>query len=130
MPLFVEMLDPEHAGLLQKNIKDFISPGGVTMTDKDYGAADPDLTYPLVSAPYIYFLVKGLIDQDFMEDAADIGENWLNVVQKVYNKTGEMWQWYNVNDKNNLTPKEIDNLPVLGATAGAYIALLDALGLD
>ena len=64
-----------------------------------------------------------------MEDAADIGENWLAMVQRDYKKTGEMWEWYNVTDKSSNTAKQVENLPVLGSTAGAYIALIDALGL-
>ena len=130
MPLFVEMLEGNDAALVQKHIKDFIAPGGVTMTDKDYGKDEIDSTYPLVTAPYIYFLVKGLIDHDFMEDAADIGENWLAVVQSNYKKTGEMWEWYNVTNKSTSSSKKTENLPILGSTAGAYIALLDALGLS
>ncbi len=130
MPLFVEMLDGEQAGILQKNIKDFLAPGGVTMTDKDYGGDDIESSYPLVTAPYIYFLVKGLIDHDYMEDAADIGENWLAMVQKIYKKTGEMWEWYNVKEQSAESPKGVENAPILGWTAGAYVALLDALGLD
>jgi alpha,alpha-trehalase len=129
MPLFVEMLDEKHAELLQKNLKEFIAPGGVRMTDKNYETDDTESLYPLVTAPHVYFLVKGLIDHDFMEDAADIGENWLAMVQRDYKKTGEMWEWYNVSDKSSNTAKQVENLSVLGSTAGAYIALIDALGL-
>jgi len=130
MPLFVEMLEPDQAAELQKHIKEFIAPGGVMMTSKDYSSKEIDSAYPLITAPYVYFLVKGLIDHDFMEDAADIGENWLAMVQENYEKTGEMWEWYNVQEKSVKSKNGIENAPVLGSTAGAYIALIDALGLE
>ena len=64
-----------------------------------------------------------------MEDAADLGTNWLSMVYDIYEQTGEMWEWYNVQDKSVTSPTGFENSPVLGWTAGTYIALLDTLGL-
>ncbi|RPH98441.1 MAG: hypothetical protein EHM72_12805 [Calditrichaeota bacterium] len=130
MPLFVEMTDDQHAVNMQLHIKDFLAPGGAAFTIRDHGDQISVWNYPLVCAPFIYFTVKGLIDYEFMEDAADIGENWLHMVYSIYQQTGNMWEWYNVMDKNISTRAAIANSATLGATAGAYIALVDTLGLE
>ena len=129
MPLFVEMIDKSRAKVLTEQLKNFTGPGGLSYTDKDYGSKIPALKYPLTTAPCIYFIIKGLCDYEFMEDAADIGTNWLDMVFQVHKKTGEMWEWYNIKDKSVKTSDGIPNTPVWGWTAGTFIALIDALGL-
>lgn len=130
MPLFVEMLDADEAGLMQKHLSSFAAPGGITITDKEYGNGQGSWSYPLLCAPYLYFVIKGLSDYEYMEDAADIGSNWLQMVLDIYEKTGEMWEWYNVKEKSTKSPHDVPNMPILGWTAGTYIALIDTLGLE
>ncbi len=128
MPLFVELVDDDRAAMLQSKLKDFTASGGLTITDKEYETG-VGWSYPLLCAPFLYFVIKGLSDYEYMEDAADIGTNWLMMVYDIYEKTGEMWEWYNVLDKNIKSPHGLENTPILGWTAGTYIALLDTLGL-
>lgn len=129
MPLFVELVDEQQADILQSHLKDFIAPGGITITDKDYSIKGVSWSYPLLCAPFLYFVIKGLSDYDYMEDAADIGTNWLSMVFDIYQKTGDMWEWYNVKEKSITAPSGAVNSPIMGWTAGTYIALLDTLGL-
>jgi alpha,alpha-trehalase len=129
MPLFVKVADSTHAADLQQQLAAFAAPGGLTLTDKDYAELADNISRPMLCAPYLYFVVKGLIDYEFMEDAADIGANWLTMVYNVYKRTGEMWQHYNVMEKNTSLP-ERHNFAILGWTAGAYITLVEALGLE
>jgi len=130
MPLFVKMVDAERAAQLQQQVASFTAPGGVSITDKAYADTESPWDHPLICAPYVYFLTKALADHDFMEDAADIGMNWLQMVFDTYEKTGEMWSWYNVKKKTNQSTKKVRNSPILGWTAGTYIALVDTLGLE
>ena len=129
MPLFVEMIDKSRAKILTEQLKNFVGPGGLSYTDKDYSSTIPGLKYPIITAPCIYFIIKGLCDYEFMEDAADIGTNWLDMVFQIHKKTGEMWEWYNIKDKSIKTADGFPNTPVWGWTAGTFIALIDALGL-
>lgn len=129
MPLFVEMVDKARAKKMLEHLKSFVGPGGLAFTDKDYGDELPGLGYPLTTGPCIYFIIKGMCDYEFMEDAADIGSNWLEMVMNLYQETGELWEWYNIRDKTVKTDKNITNTPVWGWTAGTIVALIDALGL-
>jgi alpha,alpha-trehalase len=130
LPMFVEIADSERAAQLQQQLASFVAPGGLTLIDQDYVELAGIISRPLLCAPFLYFVVKGLIDYEFMEDAADIGANWLTMVYNVYKRTGEMWQWYNVLEKNTSSPDGSRNHAILGWTAGAYITLVEALGLE
>jgi len=130
VPLFAKMVDNERAKQVQQSLGDFMAPGGLTITDKAYDGSPSPWNYPYVCAPYIYFTTKGLSDHDFMEDAADIGTNWLDMVFDIYEQTGELWEWYNVKEKTHISNEGIQNTPIMGWTAGTFIALLDTLGLE
>ena len=130
MPLFVKMADEKHAEKLQSHIRDFMVAGGVTLTDQAYTEEQVTRAYPLLCAPFVYFLCKGLSDYEFMEDAADIGSNWLKMVFKIYKKTDQLWEWYNTKDQSITSPNDVKNSPVLGWTLGVYTALLDTLGIE
>ncbi|MDZ7725872.1 MAG: trehalase family glycosidase [candidate division KSB1 bacterium] len=130
MPLFTKMIDQDRAKALFTNLKHFWAPGGLTITDQPYSESVSPWNYPLTCAPYIYFVVKGLSDYEFMEDAADIGTNWLNMVYDIYKNTGEMWEWYDVKNKRHQYTKDVENTPVMGWTAGTFITLLDTLGIE
>ena len=129
MPLFAEMINSDRAGVLVNQIGQFLGDGGICVAAKENNH-NGSWHFPLSYAPYTYFTVKGLCDYEFMEDAADIGSNWLSMVYDIYEKTGEMWEWYNVDNKSEKLPNNIPNNPVLGGTAGTYIALLNTLGLE
>ena len=130
LPLFVELVDQERAESMQKQLKNFVASGGVVcMSPMDQKSALP-WSYPLSYAPYVYYLVKGLIDYEMVEDAADIGTNWLNMVREIHKTSGEFWEWYNAVDPSNKAADGTPNRPLLGWTAGVFIALTDALGLD
>lgn len=130
MPLFVEIVDETRAQRIASHLKDFTAPGGLTLTDQSYGKTNSLWNAPLIQAPFVYTTLKGLCDYDFMEDAADIGTNWLTMVQENYAATGELWSWYNASDRSVRHPDGIENSPLLALTAGVYAEMVDCLGLD
>lgn len=130
MPLFVEIVDEERARRMQNNLAAFVAPGGFVLTDQPYGKTRSLWAAPLIQAPLVYTTLKGLCDYDFMEDAADIGVNWLSMVQETYAATGELWTWYNAAERSHTHPEGVENLPLLSLTAGVYTAVVDCLGLD
>ncbi len=129
-PIFVEMVPQKRARLMQKQLKSFVQPGGLACMDKTYGSGPSPWNYPLCYAPLMYFTIKGLCDYEIMEDAADIGTNWLTMVAEIYQNTGEFWEWYDVAEKSVKASNSVPNRPIMGWTAGVFIALIDALGLE
>jgi neutral trehalase len=130
MPLFVEMVDETRAKQIHGHLKEFGAPGGCYLTDHPYDNLNSAWNHPLIQAPYVYTTVKGLCDYELMEDAADIGTSWLGMVQEVYEKTGETWAWYNAENRSHIHSGGIENVPLLGWTAGVYAELIECLGLD
>ena len=120
----------DRAQRILAHLPDFSASGGFTLTDKDYGCKESIWSTPLIQAPYVYTTLKGLCDYDFMEDAADIGTNWLTMVQENYAKTGELWAWYNAAERSTTHPDGVENEPMLSLTAGVYTEVIDCLGLD
>ena len=130
VPLFVKMVDEKRAKRIIEHLSCFSNPGGLSCTEELSGKPETPWTFPRCYAPYLYFTIKGLIDYDFMEDAADIGTNWLEMVLKIYKETGDFFEWYNVKDQSTSASKNISNPPIMGVTVGTYAALIDALGLN
>ncbi len=128
-PLFVELVDERRARRMVQNLKHFRAPGGLFITDTSYAANPTTWNHPLSYAPYVYMTIKGLCDYDLMEDAADIGMDWLNMVVDVYQQTGRFWEWYNAQERSHLCG-ELANRALIGTTAGVYIAIIELLGLD
>ncbi len=130
MPLFVEIVDDIRAKQMASHLQAFTAPGGFTLTDHENSKTHSLWSAPLIQAPCVYTTLKGLCDYDFMEDAADIGTNWLSMVQEIYAQTGELWAWYNAADRSTKHPDGVENTPMLSLTAGVYAEVVDCLGLD
>ncbi|MBN2355858.1 hypothetical protein JXO59_07080 [candidate division KSB1 bacterium] len=130
MPLFAEMVDEDRAERMHGHLHAFSADGGLMCTVPEQSKAKSVWSAPICQAPYLYTTLKGLCDYELMEDAADIGTSWLNMVVDIYEKTGELWSWYNVNDCSTTHPDSIENTPTLGWTAGVYIEIVETLGLD
>jgi alpha,alpha-trehalase len=129
VPIFVELVDERRARRMVQHLKYFRAPGGLYVTDQSYADAPAPWNHPLSYAPYVYMTIKGLCDYELMEDAADIGMDWLNMVVDVYNQTGQFWEWYNARERTH-TCDGLSNRALIGSTAGVYIAIIDLLGLD
>jgi alpha,alpha-trehalase len=128
IPLFTEMVEKPRAQLMMQQLKNYIAPGGLKSGNVENGsglAANSVIS----NSTYLYLILKGMCDYEFMEDAADIGENWLNMTIENYESTGELWNWYNVNDKSNKSTSGGANMASIGLTGGVFIALVDLLGL-
>ncbi len=121
LTLFTEIASEEQAAAMQKQLSLFAAPGGLLFVEPE---ACRDC--PSSAAPEIFFVIKGLIDYDFMEDAADIGLNWLKTVHDAFQQSGTLARRYNVLSRSADTAAPADK----GWTAGAYIALVEELGLD
>lgn len=130
LPLFVEMIDEKRARRMASHLKSFIQPGGLSNGEKSTGQFHSVWEYPYITPPYMYMIIKGLCDYEMMEDAADIGTNWINMVLNIYQETGYFWEWYNVADRTINSPHGLANYPNMGWSVGTFIALHNALGLD
>ncbi len=43
-----------------------------------------------------YIVIKGLLNYGYFEDALRIAKKYVNIIEKIYNETGYLWEKYNV----------------------------------
>ena len=96
-PLWVKMVTLSQAEKMRKNLKKFEQKGGLANTQKhnlfkefrqwDYPNGWPNLQW---------IVIKGLLNYKFEKDAERIAKKWLDMVKKVFLKTGRFWEKYDV----------------------------------
>jgi len=97
VPLWAGLADAEQAQRCANNLKYFEYPGGLVTTRRKYiRKGQRQWDYPIGWACLHWFVIKGLFDYGYREDAERIAEKWLNTCRKVFDKTGKFWEKYNV----------------------------------
>ena len=70
----------------------------------------------------------GLERYGYDEQAKDIGVNYINLVESVFDKTGALWEKYNLDTGTSDTINEYEMPEMLGWTAGTYLYFLRKYG--
>ncbi len=118
----------EQAKLMAKNLKRFEYAGGLATCENDSGMRDKQWNYPIGWAPLQWITVSGLRNYRFREDAQRITAKWLNTCAKVLEKTGKMWEKYNVvNAGIGMNDPRYGNMHGFGWTNGVFIALKEKM---
>lgn len=77
-----------------------------------------------------WIVIKGLMNYGYMEDARRIAKKWLDMNKKVFQKTGEFWEKYNV-VKCKIGENNADRYLTqsgFGWTNAVFIRLIEELG--
>ncbi len=69
-----------------------------------------------------FMAVKGLDNYGFTDDAQRIAKKYITTVENVFEKTGELWEKYNVVDGTIKVRAEYKMPTMMGWTAGTYMA--------
>lgn len=83
--------------------------------------------------PVQYIIIEGLIRYGYEKDARRIAKKYINLVQTVFAKTGDLWEKYNVVEPMKEAASEYGTPSMLGWTAGVYLwckEYLDGISLD
>ena len=84
-------------------------------------------SYPNGWAPLQYVTVRGLDRYGYKEAARRIARHYVDLLTDSYDKTGTLWEKYNV-DEGNLNVGDEYKMPtMLGWTAGSYVWLTEYL---
>ena len=74
--------------------------------------------YPNVWAPHQYFAFVALKNYGFYEEANEIRDNYMALLEKEFDRTGKIWERY---DEDGVAKSlEYETQPMLGWTAGVY----------
>lgn len=80
-------------------------------------------SYPNGWACHQYIAIVGMLKYGYTEEAKRIAHKYINIIDENFKNTGILWEKYNVNTGNTDALNEYDMPPMLGWTAGVYIAL-------
>jgi alpha,alpha-trehalase len=126
-PLWVGLATPEQAKAVMKNLGIFEHEGGLAMSDQQTGV-QWDLPYGW--APTNLLAVEGMRRFGFSKDADRVSVEFLDTVDKNYERTGTIREKYNVvtgSDEAPVLAGYHENLIGFGWTNGTFLALYHAV---
>ena len=94
--------------------------------ERDYGH-DYQWSWPYGWAPGIYMAVRGLDNYGLAADAERLAEKYVKSICRIYERTGTLWEKYNVTDIFENVDAEYQTPPMLGWSAGVFVYLVDYL---
>ena len=102
-------------------------PHGISACEKGDYPFVYQWSYPNGWAPLQYVTVRGLDNYGYKEDARRIARHYVDLLTESFDKTGTLWEKYNV-DEGNLNVGDEYKMPtMLGWTAGSYVWLTEYL---
>ena len=106
-----------HGGDLAKVYETLKTKGGVVACQPT-GETGFQWGYPNIWAPYQYFAYNALVRDGKTEQAAELRENYMKLLDTTFEKTGTIWERY---DENGIAADlEYPTQVMLGWTAGVY----------
>ena len=121
-PLFVGMADSEDAESLVKLLPKIEFDFGLAASEKRDDLLDLQWDYPF-AWPCLHFIVcSALTKYGYIEDARRIAKKYVDLVEKNYELTGEIYEKYEIIDGRAKMSKENKKLhPMMGWSAGVYL---------
>ena len=102
-------------------------PHGISACEKGDYPFVYQWSYPNGWAPLQYVTVRGLENYGYTEAAHRIARNYVDMLTDSYDKTGTLWEKYNVAEGNLNVGDEYKMPTMLGWTAGVYVWLTEYL---
>ena len=126
-PMFVGLLDSKRAKKLVENLNRLETKYGVLTTEKNSIKGAYQWGYPNGWACLQYITVFALEKYGFNEDARRIAQKYIELVDKIFDETGNLWEKYNVIDGSIDVVDEYKMPTMMGWSAGVYLAASELL---
>ncbi len=123
-PLMAGLATQEQAEALRRRMFCLETDFGLTACEKRETPYVFQWGYPNGWAPLHAIAVEGLLRYGFEEDALRIAKKYIDLVESNYEKTGHLWEKYNVVDGSVSVSQEklISEMPpMMGWSAGVYV---------
>lgn len=123
-PLWAKLATQEQAEQVRGNVKKLEYDGGLANTQKTR-LLKPlrQHDFPNGWAPQQYIAIQGLLNYGFREDAERLAQKWLTLNQDLFLKTGELWEKYNVVQRDLGKSERYRMLSGFGWTNGVFVRL-------
>ncbi len=126
-PLFAELATKEQAEAVVRNLDRLEAEYGMLTCEKNDAEGTYQWDYPNGWACLQYITVIGLDKYGYREEARRIANKYVALVDKVFAETGNLWEKYNVVEGNINVSNEYKMPPMMGWSAGTYLAALEYL---
>lgn len=98
---------------------------GVLTCEKNDVAGNYQWDYPNGWAPIQYIVIQGLRNYGYIEDAKRLAKKYVALVDSVFEKTGCLWEKYNVVEGSINVTNEYEMPAMMGWSAGVYLYCAD-----
>ncbi|MBO5059318.1 MAG: alpha,alpha-trehalase [Clostridia bacterium] len=124
-PLFTNMADREYTEVIIDNLSRIKGNYGMFACEKSESKNIFQWDYPNGWPPHQLIAIKGFDNYGYTDIATELAKSYVEVVQKNFELTGNLWEKYNMIDGSVNTRQELnaqDELPeMMGWTAGVYL---------
>lgn len=121
-PLYVNLVNEKQAHALSLRLSEIEAPHGIYTCVKNDVEGSYQWDYPNGWACLQYIVFIGLNNYGFEKDAVRIAKKYINLVEKVFEETDNIWEKYNVLEGNIAVNNEYKMPPMMGWSAGVYLA--------
>lgn len=121
-PLFAGLIDKKRADILCKNLYRLETDYGILTCEKNNADGTFQWDYPNGWACLQYIAIVGLDKYGFKEEAKRIAQKYISLVDKVFEKTGNLWEKYDIVNGTVVSGCEYKTPVMMGWSAGVYLA--------
>ena len=126
-PLYAGLASPDQARRVAANLPLFEREFGLAVTEETAECRAYQWAYPNMWPPVVWVAVAGLARYGLHDDAARIATKYVAVCNRLFEETGQLWEKADV-ETGAIAGGEYDAQPMLGWSAGIYLACADYLG--
>lgn len=126
-PLAFKLATKDEAETVFKNLFRIEEEYGISACEKYDVSGIYQWHYPNGWAPLQYIVIKGLMNYGYLNEAARLAEKYIELVDKNFEITGNIWEKYNVVDGSTKVTNEYDMPAMLGWTSGVYLFCMNIL---
>ena len=129
-PLFAGLAEKRHAEAMIKNLDRLESEYGILTCEKNDVEGIFQWDYPNGWACLQYIAIVGFDRYGYTEEAKRIAEKYIRLADKVFKETGNLWEKYDVVNGSVVVGCEYETPPMMGWSAGVYLAALNRLSIE
>lgn len=127
-PLFAKLASEEEAAATVSMLHRLEQEYGISACEKNDIEGNFQWNYPNGWAPHQYLVYRALKNYGYEEEARRIAKKYITLVEKVFDETNNLWEKYNVKAGNTEVNTESPMPPMMGWSAGVYLALKSEIG--
>ena len=127
-PLYASLCSEEQAKKLVEKLSLVECQYGIACCEPGKAKLNLQWDYPNGWACLQYIVIKGLLNYGYTEDALRIAQKYVDIIEKIYNETGYLWEKYNVVTGTIAESESHRAYEMVGWSAGIYLFCLKLLG--